>query len=212
MLDLLSNSWESTTPGKPRMCTGSPTWTLRESARWSTGKASPATFRRARSRADISLSGGLYFFTSAFSRPLAVTTKIWGWRLTLAVGSTVSSACAWPPPRGPENPPAATHPLEHLGQAAVVTAAGRWFAIQGAAHGRLDDVASGDQPAVGVQEPAGAGLPKTGGVTFCGRIRIQLDLEATSATTSTTAGLARWMASWTVMASGRKREGNEAWP
>ena len=40
----------------------------------------------------MSLTGGLYFFTSALTRPLAVTTKIWGCRLTLAVGRTVSSS------------------------------------------------------------------------------------------------------------------------
>ena len=125
MVDLLSSSWVSTTPGKPRMCTGSPTWTLRESARGNTGKDSPSTFRRARSLADISLTGGLYFFTSAFNRPLAVTTKISGFRLTLAVGSTVSSSLRLADSsRSDASPGCNPILLSTWGRQAVVTA--RW--------------------------------------------------------------------------------------
>ena len=53
---------------------------------------------------------------------------------------------------------------------------------------------------------------KTGGVTFCGPDpQSSVTSEANSATTSTTAGLARWKASWTVMGFwAEAATGNEA--
>ena len=171
MADLLSSSWVSTTPGNPRMCTGSPTWTPRESARGSIGKESPSTFRRARSLADISLTGGLYFFTSALSRPLAVTTKIWGWRLTLAVGSTASSSLRLAASsRSGASPGCSPIFLSIGGRQAVVTARWAcWFASQrgGSWAGWTTWPLVISQPSASRNQPVPVSR-KTGGVIFWG--------------------------------------------
>ncbi len=155
--------------------------------------------------ADISLTGGLYFFTSAFSRPLAVTTKIWGFRLTLAVGSTVSSSLRLAASsRSDASPGCSPIFLSTCGRQAVVTARWAcWFASQrgGSWAGWTTWPLVISQPSASRNQPVPVSR-KTGGVIFCGPEpdpQSSVTSEATSATTSTTAGLARWRASWTVM-------------
>src|SRR5216684_3552216 len=135
--DALRSSWESTTPGKPRMWIGSPILTFFDSASLKAGISEASTESSARSRPDMTpapvwvLTGGLYFSTLAGSRkPLAMRMKIEALPGQLFV-----------------------HAGRDDGLLGLLVDQPRRRLMGG-----LDDVGVGYDPSVGVDEPTGARL------------------------------------------------------
>src|SRR5207253_2150981 len=66
LFDAFNSSWLSTTPGKPRMWSLSPSFAFDESPSTSVGMSAASSFRSARSRPDmVAAAGGVYLVTVA---------------------------------------------------------------------------------------------------------------------------------------------------